>query len=65
MQIDSIVFMLCIVGLVALGMATAILNIPPDRLAIIQAIINILAVVLGAAGYARVRRFLNERKTSQ
>ena len=62
MQIDSIVLIVAIVGLVVLGIATALFNIPTDRLAIIQSIISILAVVLGGSGYATVRRLLNKGK---
>lgn len=60
MQKDSIVLIVCLISLTILGIIIAVFDISPDRLAILRAIIDILAVVLGASGYARVMRLLKK-----
>ena len=62
MQQDSIVLIVCIISLAALGIVAAFCNITPDGLMIISRVIDILAVVLGASGYARLTRFMEGRR---
>lgn len=60
MQKDSIMLMTCIIGLIVLGIIVAVLDMSSDRLAAVRAIIDILAVVLGASGYARIKRLMKK-----
>jgi flagellar biosynthesis protein FliQ len=62
MQQDDIVLITAIVGVVILAVISAVFKVSPDGLAIISRVIDILAVVLGASGYARITRYLKEEK---
>jgi hypothetical protein len=47
---ETVVFITAIIALVILGVVIAAVEISPERLNILRAIIDILAVVLGASG---------------
>lgn len=60
MQKDDIVLIAAIAGIVVLAIIAAVFKVSPDGLAVISRVIDILAVVLGASGYARLTRYLKE-----
>jgi flagellar biosynthesis protein FliQ len=60
MQTDNIVLIAAIAGVVILAIIAAVFNISPDGLAVISRVIDILAVILGASGFARVTRYMKE-----
>jgi flagellar biosynthesis protein FliQ len=62
MQTDDAVLITAIVGIVLLAIISAVFHVSSEGLTIISRVIDILAVVLGASGYARVTRFIEERK---
>jgi flagellar biosynthesis protein FliQ len=62
MQKDDAVLITAIIGVVVLAIIAAVFNISPDGLTIISRVIDILAVVLGASGYARITRYTEERR---
>jgi flagellar biosynthesis protein FliQ len=62
MQTDNIVLIAAIAGVVLLAIISAVFNISPDGLAVISRVIDILAVVLGSSGYARITRYLREKE---
>jgi len=62
MQTDNIVLIAAIAGVVILAIIAAVFSISPDGLAVISRVVDILAVVLGASGYARVTRYMREKE---
>lgn len=62
MQTDDIVLIAAIVGVVLLAIVASVFNVSPNGLAVISRVIDILAVILGSAGYARITRYLREKE---
>jgi flagellar biosynthesis protein FliQ len=62
MQPDTSVLIASIVCLVVLAIVSAVFNISPDKLVIISRVIDVLCVILGASGFARLTRAVGERK---
>jgi len=62
MQTDNIVLIAAIAGIVILAIIAAVFNISPDGFTIISRVIDILAVILGASGTARITRYLREKE---
>jgi len=63
MNKDTIVFIVAIIGMVALGVVIAAVDMSPERLQVLRGIIDILAIVLGVSGRvvvpAAIRRVTN------
>jgi flagellar biosynthesis protein FliQ len=62
MQTDDTVLITAIIGIVVLAIIAAVFHISPDGLAIISRVIDILAVILGASGFARITRYMKEKE---
>lgn len=61
---DTVIFVACIISLCILGVVIGAVEISPERLSVLRAIIDILAVVLGVSGRAAVPAIVRQMRTS-
>lgn len=59
---DTVIFVTAIIALIILGVIIAAVDISPDRLNILRAIIDILAIVLGVSGRTVVPTIIKSRR---
>lgn len=59
---ETVVFVTCIICLCILGVIIAAVEISPERISVLRAIIDILAVVLGVSGRVAVPAIVKQMR---